>query len=128
MYGRQVGQVMGEMDDSEEFEISSGVPPGCVLKARVCCYLLDVLIDSLANVGVQLNASKTVIMTTEAQPPAFLTTKRGVHIKPLEPAIVHRWLGCMLPKGLKIQLLTLTTTSRQPRQINTFCVTSSFGV
>ena len=36
-------------------------------------HLLDLLVEELAKVGLQLNESKTVALTTESQPPAFCT-------------------------------------------------------
>ena len=54
---------------------------------------LDSLVAELAHVGLMLNASKTVLLTTEAQPPASITTPAGTI---LNLVCQHKWLGCML--------------------------------
>ena len=55
--------------------------------------MLDSLVVSLERVGLKLNASKTVALTTEAQPSNSLVTARGAQIK---VAGSHKWLGCIL--------------------------------
>ena len=57
---------------------------------------MDTLIDCLESVGLSLHASKTIILTTEAQPPNFLRTRRGEQITVLDSTGSHKWLGCML--------------------------------
>ena len=42
---------------------------------------------------------KTVLITTQAQPPPFLTTSIGATIKVKEKESGHKWLGCMLSAG-----------------------------
>ena len=59
-------------------------------------HVLDVLIHELAQVGLILNPDKTVALTTEAQPPANLTTAGGTTIRVIERASAQKWLGCML--------------------------------
>ena len=61
--------------------------------------LLDELIAALGRVGLVLNASKTVVMTTEAQPPKQLFTNDGTSIKVLARQEAHKWLGCLLAVG-----------------------------
>ena len=39
--------------------------------------------------------NKTKVMTTEAQPPSFLSTPAGLQIEILEQQSCHKWLGCM---------------------------------
>ena len=58
--------------------------------------VLNALITALARVGLQLNAEKAVILTTEAQPPYYLVTAHGHGIKILPRNTAHRWLRCML--------------------------------
>ena len=43
--------------------------------------LLDKLVHFLGDAGLKLNAEKTVLITTEAQPPPCLTTSTGAVIK-----------------------------------------------
>ena len=64
--------------------------------------LLETLIDCLESVGLSLDASKTIILTTETQPPNFLRTRRGEQITVLDSTGSHKWFGCMLTsKGSK---------------------------
>ena len=58
--------------------------------------LLDALITTLDKTGLKLNASKTVILTTEAQPPDHITTPAGHTIVVKDSFGTHKWLGCML--------------------------------
>ena len=93
--------------ETYSFDLGDGLPPLLDLRfsddihlfgssSRTLLHILDELINCLANVGLHLNASKTVFMTTEAQPPPLLTTKHGAQTKVLEPALGHKWLGCIL--------------------------------
>ena len=61
--------------------------------------LLDALVDELAKVGLILNAAKTVVMTTQAQPPRHILTRTGAAIQVLPRDAAHKWLGCMLAVG-----------------------------
>ena len=61
--------------------------------------LLDKLVEFLGDAGLKLNAAKTVLITTQAQPPPFLTTSIGATIKVKEKESGHKWLGCMLSAG-----------------------------
>ena len=56
----------------------------------------DKLVQFLGDAGLKLNAEKTVLITTQAQPPPFLTTSTGAVIKVKEKETGHKWLGCML--------------------------------
>ena len=58
--------------------------------------LLDALITTLDRTGLKVNASKTVILTTEAQPPDHITTPAGHTIVVKDSFGTHKWLGCML--------------------------------
>ena len=69
---------------------------------------LDKLVQFLGDAGLKLNAEKTVLITTEAQPPPCLTTSTGAVIKVKERASGHNWLGCMLSSaGSKIAALDI---------------------
>ena len=46
-----------------------------------------------------LNESKTVVMTTEAQPPQSLALHGGVTVKVLPQDSSHKWLGCKIGSG-----------------------------
>ena len=50
----------------------------------------------LEQVGLKLNASKTEVFTTQAQPPSTLTAPVGLELKILEHTKAHKWLGCLL--------------------------------
>jgi len=65
-------------------------------------YLLDELVAAFAEVGLILNSSKTVALTTEAQPRDFLETPHGHKIKRVA---FHKWLGCILDVGDREQVL-----------------------
>ena len=58
--------------------------------------LLDKLVQFLGDAGRKLNAEKTVLITTQALPPPFLTTSTGAVIKVMQKESGHKWLGCML--------------------------------
>ena len=58
--------------------------------------LLDKLVENLAAVGLQLNALKTKVLTTQAQPPSQLQTPNGLTISVLDRESSHKWFGCML--------------------------------
>ena len=57
---------------------------------------MDKLVQFLGDAGLKLNAEKTVLITTEAQPPPCLITSTGAVIKVKEKESGHKWLGCML--------------------------------
>ena len=57
--------------------------------------LLDALITALDKTGLGLNASKTIIFTTEAQPPDHITTPAGHTIVVKDTFGPHKWLGGM---------------------------------
>ena len=46
--------------------------------------LLDDLVRKLKNIGLQLNAAKTVVFISEVQPPSSLHTNNGVKCKSLK--------------------------------------------
>ena len=58
--------------------------------------LLEELVTSLGKVGLTLNASKTKILTTQAQPGNSLQTNGGVTLEILDNRCAQKWLGCML--------------------------------
>ena len=56
--------------------------------------LLDKLVQFLGDAGLKLNAEKTVLITTQPQPPSFSTTATGAVIKVKQKESAHKWLGC----------------------------------
>ena len=58
--------------------------------------MLDALVTCLEQVELKLNASKTKVLTTQAQPPSTLTTPAGLELEVLEQTKTHKWLGCLL--------------------------------
>ena len=58
--------------------------------------LFDSLVRHLAGAGLMLHTSKTVALTTEAQPPSFIQVGDSHMIKVLGYTESHKWLGCML--------------------------------
>ena len=58
--------------------------------------LLHDLATVLSQVGLTLNASKTVVLTNEAQPPQHLQLPSGERIVILEHDSGQKWLGCIL--------------------------------
>ena len=50
----------------------------------------------LAAAGLMLNTSKTVALTTEAQPPSFIQVGDSHMIKVSGNTESHKWLGCIL--------------------------------
>lgn len=55
--------------------------------------LLDALITTLDKTGLKLNASKKVILTTQAQPPDHITTRAGHTIVVKDSFGTQKWLG-----------------------------------
>ena len=58
--------------------------------------LLDSLVAELSEVGLLLNADKTVVLTSQSQPPSTITTEHGITLKVLPGNVAQKWLGCML--------------------------------
>ena len=58
--------------------------------------LLDDLVRKLQKIGLQLNATKTIVLTSEVQPPSSLHTKNGIVLRVLKQEEAHKWLGCMI--------------------------------
>ena len=58
--------------------------------------LMGSVVRHLAAAGLMLNTSKTVALTTEAQPPSFIQVGDSHMIKVLGHTESHKWLGCML--------------------------------
>ena len=58
--------------------------------------MLDTLVTCLEQVGLKLNASKTKVLTTQAQPPSTLTTPAGLELEVLERTKSYKWFGCLL--------------------------------
>ena len=48
------------------------------------------------SVGLALNASKTKILTTQAQPGKTVTTQNGLEMEILDATTAQKWLGCLL--------------------------------
>ena len=58
--------------------------------------MVDALVTCLKEVGLALNASKTKILTTQAQPGKTVTTQNGLEMEILDATTAHKWLGCLL--------------------------------
>ena len=58
--------------------------------------LLDDLVRKLQNIGLQLNAAKTVVLTSEVQPPSSWRANNGIVLRVLKQEEAHKWLGCMI--------------------------------
>ena len=58
--------------------------------------LLHDLVTALSQVGLILNANKTVVLTNEAQQPQHLQLPSGERIAILEHNSGQKWLGCIL--------------------------------
>ena len=58
--------------------------------------LLHDLVTALSQVGLILNATKTVVLTNEAQPPQHLQLPSGERIAILEHNSGQKWLSCIL--------------------------------
>ena len=89
------------------FDFGDGLPPLLDLRfaddilvfarsSQGIMTFLDKLVQFLGDAGLKLNAAKTGLITTEAQPPPCLTTSTGAVISVKEKASGHKWLGCML--------------------------------
>ena len=52
--------------------------------ARVLGSMLDALVTCLEQMGLKLNASKTEVLTRQAQPPSILTTPVGLELEVFE--------------------------------------------
>ena len=68
----------------------------CAITKEEVQHLVDSLVRHLAAAGLMLNTSKTVALTTEAQPPSFIQVGDSHMIKVLGYTESHKWLGCML--------------------------------
>ena len=65
--------------------------------------LLHDLVTALSQVGLILNANKTVVLTNEAQPPQHLQLPFGERVPILEHNSGQKWLGCILTaRGSKL--------------------------
>ena len=58
--------------------------------------LLDSLVAELSEVGLLLNADKTVVLTSQSQPPSTITINHGVTLAVLPGNVAQKWFGCML--------------------------------
>ena len=58
--------------------------------------MVDALVTCLKEVGLALNASKTKILTTQAQPGKTVTIQNGLEMEILDATRAHKWLGCLL--------------------------------
>ena len=63
--------------------------------AETVSFLHD-LVTALSQVGLILNASKTVVLTNEAQPPQHLQLPSRERIAILEHNSSQKWLGCIV--------------------------------
>ena len=75
--------------------------------------MLEELIGALQEVGLVLNASKTFVLTTEAQPPTSLRLQNGAAVSVLPRDCGHKWLalGCF-PTTQNVQGPTLDVEHR----------------
>ena len=65
---------------------------------------LTTVLTVLSQVGLILNASKTLVLTNEAQPPEHLQLPSGERIAILEHDCGQKWLGCILTaQGSKLR-------------------------
>ena len=80
------------------------VPPTLLLRGNILFFalsalevgrLLDSLVAALSEVGLLWNADKTVVVTSQGQPPLTITTAHGITLKVL-PSVAQNWLGCVL--------------------------------
>ena len=70
--------------------------------------LFDSLVAELSEVGLVLNADKTVILTTQNQPPSTITPHRAITLRVLSGNVAQKCLGCMLSAyGSEQKLLDL---------------------
>ena len=74
----------------------SALGENAIKNYHVIGVLLDKLVENLAAVGLQLNAQKTKVLTTQARPPSQLQTPNGLTISVLDRESSNKWLGCML--------------------------------
>ena len=58
--------------------------------------LLDSLVAKVSEMGLLLNADKSVILTRQRQPPSTITTEHRIKFKVLPGNVAQKWLGCML--------------------------------
>ena len=58
--------------------------------------MVDALVTCLKEVSLALNASKTKILTTQAQPRKTVTTQNGLEMEISDATTAHKWLGCLL--------------------------------
>ena len=58
--------------------------------------LLDSLVAELSEVGLLLNADKTVILPSQSQPPSTITIDHGITLRVLPGKVARKWLGCRL--------------------------------
>ena len=101
------------------FDFGDGLPPLLDLRFAVDIFifarssleimtLLDKLGQFLGDAGLKLNAEKTVLITTEAQPPPCLTTSTGTVIKVKERnPVTNGWVACYLQPVQKVELWIL---------------------
>ena len=59
----------------------------------ICIFFHHDLVNALSQVGLILNANKTVVLTNEAQPPQHLQLPSGERIAVLEHNSGQKWLG-----------------------------------
>ena len=80
--------------------------------------LVDSLTIHLEQVGLLLNADKTVVLTNEAQPPPILATDGGLKLAILQRNVGQKWLGCMLAaEGSQSQRIDLEYHLQQASKV-----------
>ena len=55
----------------------------------------DTLVNRHVSLGLRI-AAKTVVLTSEVQPPSSLHTNNGTVLRVLKQEEAHKWLGCMI--------------------------------
>jgi len=68
---------------------------------------LDALVHELSRVGLILNASKTVVLTTQAQAPSSVTSPNGLSVNVIPQNSSQKWLGCMISSSGSNHILDL---------------------
>ena len=87
-------------------------------------YMLDKLVTSLGKVSLKLNAAKTKVLTTQAQPPKTLTTRAGLKIGVLNRRPINGWAVCC-PRLTQANGRMILTTDYKVRPVH-FMFTNGF--
>ena len=86
----------------------------CARSSHELGQLVGSLTIHLEQVGLLLNADKTVVLTNGAQPPPILATDGGLKLAILQGNVGQKWLGCMLAaEGSQSQHIDLEYHAQQ---------------